>query len=77
MDEGHTPVGKILTIGLSEMPYPAFPGSKAINSDTSVLSSFSQSLVIYDSQAEVQTFMIPKFLTLPPPSQEILRSDDR
>ena len=29
---------------------------------TCTLLSFSQSLVIYDSRAEVQRFMIPKFL---------------
>ena len=62
MHEGHTPLGKNLEIELSETPYPAFPGSNAINSYKSILSRFSQSLVIHGSQAEVQRFMIPKFL---------------
>ena len=53
-----------------------------MNSATSILSRFSQSLVIHGSQAEVQRFIIFKFLkteihdsafTLPHPSQNILR----
>ena len=51
MHEGHTPLGKNLEIELSETPYPAFPGSNAINSYTCILSRFSQSLLIHGSQA--------------------------
>ena len=43
------------------MPYPAFPGSNATTS-TWILLSFSQSLIIHDSRAEEQRFMVPKFL---------------
>ena len=57
---GHAPREKSWKIGLSETPYPAFPGSNANN--TCTLFSFSQSLFIHDSRAEVQRFMIPKFL---------------
>ena len=58
---GHAPPEKCLKIGPSEMPYPAFTGSNAINSYC-ILLSFSQSLITHDSRAEVQRFMIPKFL---------------
>ena len=52
---------KFWKIGLSETPYPALPGSNATNF-TCILLSFSQSLVIHDSRAKEQRFMIPKFL---------------
>ena len=46
----------------SETPYPVFPGSNATNLYTCILLNFSPSLIIHDSRAEVQRFMIPKFL---------------
>ena len=58
---GHAPREKFWKIGLSETPYPAYPGSNATNLYVYLL-NFSQSFVINDSRAEVQRFMIPKFL---------------
>ena len=58
---GHAPREKSWKIGLSETPYPAFPGSNA-STFTWILLSFSQSLIIHDSRAEEQRFMVPKFL---------------
>ena len=58
---GHAPPENFLKIGISETPCPTFPGSNAII-HTCILLSFSQSLVIHESRAEVQRFMIPKFL---------------
>ena len=59
---GHAPREKVWKIGLSETPYPAFHGSNATNLYVYFVELFSQSLVIHDSRAEVQRFMIPKFL---------------
>ena len=39
---GHASPEKKLKIGLSETPYPAFPGSKAINSDVYFVELFSE-----------------------------------
>ena len=46
----------------SKTPYPVFPGSNATNLYMCILLTFSLSLIIHDSRAEVQRFMIPKFL---------------
>ena len=54
-----------LNIGLSETPYPALSGSNTINSYVYSVELLSvKSLVIHDSRAEVQRFMIPKFLSV-------------
>ena len=58
---GHAPREKSWKIELSETPYPAYPGSNATNLYVYLL-NFSQSFVINDSRADVQRFMIPKFL---------------
>ena len=45
-----------------ETPYPAFPVSNATNLYVYFVELFSLSRIIHDSRAEVQRFMIPKFL---------------
>ena len=58
---GHVPPGKFWEIGLSETLYLAFPGSNTTNFCVYFV-ELSLSLVIHDSRAEVERFMIPKFL---------------
>ena len=56
------PEKKFWKTGLSEMPIILHSLDRTQLIYTCILLSFSQSLVIHDSRAEVQRFMIPRFL---------------
>ena len=59
---GHALPEIFLVIGLSETPIILHSLDRTQLIHTCILLSFSKSLVIHDSRAEVQRFMIPKFL---------------